>query len=59
MRANAVIAVDLDCSQISGGGKPMMFVVASGTTVTIADREKTTSSQSQTEVQEKERKNET
>lgn len=32
---NAVIAVDLDYSEISGGGKSMMFLVASGTAVQI------------------------
>lgn len=31
--ANAVIAVDLDYSEISGGGKSMLFVVATGTAV--------------------------
>ena len=31
--ANAVIAVDLDYSEFSGGGKTMLFVVASGTAV--------------------------
>ena len=31
--ANAVIAVDLDYSEMSGGGKSMLFVVASGTAV--------------------------
>lgn len=31
--ANAVIAVDLDYSEFSGGGKSMLFVVASGTAV--------------------------
>lgn len=34
--ANAVIAVDLDYSEISGGGKSMLFLVASGTAVTLA-----------------------
>jgi len=33
--ANAVVAVDLDYSEISGGGKSMMFIVASGTAVKI------------------------
>ena len=37
--ANAVIAVDLDYSEISGGGKSMMLVVATGTAVTLADSE--------------------
>ena len=31
--ANAVIAIDLDYSEISGNGKSMLFVVASGTAV--------------------------
>ena len=33
--ANAVIGVDLDYSEISGGGKSMLFLVASGTAVVI------------------------
>ncbi len=33
--ANAVIGVDLDYSEISGGGKSMLFLVASGTAVTV------------------------
>lgn len=33
--ANAVIGVDLDYSEISGDGKSMLMVVASGTAVTI------------------------
>jgi uncharacterized protein YbjQ (UPF0145 family) len=33
--ANAVIAVDLDYSKISGGGKSMLFLVASGTAVLV------------------------
>lgn len=33
--ANAVIAIDLDYSEISGGGKSMLFVVATGTAVII------------------------
>ena len=33
--ANAVIAVDLDYSEISGGGKSMIFLVASGTAVMV------------------------
>jgi len=33
--ANAVIAVDLDYSEISGKGKSMLFVVASGTAVIL------------------------
>jgi len=31
--ANAVVAVDLDYNEFSGGGKSMLFVVASGTAV--------------------------
>jgi uncharacterized protein YbjQ (UPF0145 family) len=33
--ANAVLAVDLDYSEISGGGKSMLFLVASGTAVIV------------------------
>jgi len=33
--ANAVIAVDLDFSEISGGGKSMLFVVATGTAAIV------------------------
>jgi len=33
--ANAVIAVDLDYSEISGGGKSMLFLVARGTAVLV------------------------
>jgi uncharacterized protein YbjQ (UPF0145 family) len=33
--ADAVIAVDLDYSEFSGGGKSMLFLVASGTAVKI------------------------
>jgi uncharacterized protein YbjQ (UPF0145 family) len=33
--ANAVIGVDLDYSEISGGGKSMLFLVASGTAVLV------------------------
>ncbi|MBS9404289.1 YbjQ family protein [Halomonas sp. TRM85114] len=33
--ANAVIAVDLDYSEISGGGKSMLFLVATGTAVKV------------------------
>lgn len=33
--ANAVIAVDLDYNEFSGGGKSMLFVVASGTAVRV------------------------
>lgn len=34
--ADAVVGVDLDYSEISGGGKSMLFLVASGTAVTLA-----------------------
>lgn len=37
MGANAVIAVDLDYSEFSGGGKSMLFLVASGTAVKIEE----------------------
>lgn len=33
--AHAVVAVDLDYSEISGGGKSMLFLVASGTAVRL------------------------
>lgn len=33
--ANAVIAVDLDYNEFSGGGKSMLFLVASGTAVIV------------------------
>ncbi|SCZ49048.1 heavy metal-binding domain-containing protein [Thiohalomonas denitrificans] len=33
--ANAVIGVDLDYSEISGGGKSMLFLVATGTAVNV------------------------
>jgi uncharacterized protein YbjQ (UPF0145 family) len=36
VNANAVIAVRLDYSEISGGGKSMLFVVASGTAVRVS-----------------------
>ncbi|MDD9883321.1 MAG: heavy metal-binding domain-containing protein [Gammaproteobacteria bacterium] len=36
MGANAVIGVDLDYSEFSGGGKSTLFLAASGTAV-IAD----------------------
>ena len=36
--ANAVIGVDLDYSEISGDGKSMLFVVVSGTAVTIEEK---------------------
>ena len=35
--ANAVIGVDLDYSEFSGGGKSMLFVVASGTAVILKE----------------------
>ena len=38
--ANAVVGVDLDYSEFSGGGKSMLFLVASGTAVKIAQRNK-------------------
>ncbi len=34
--ADAVVAIDLDYSEISGGGKSMLFLVASGTAVRLA-----------------------
>jgi len=36
--ANAVIAVDLDYNEISGDGKSMLFLVASGTAVVVEPR---------------------
>lgn len=33
--ADAVVGIDLDYSEISGGGKSMLFLVASGTAVTL------------------------
>ncbi|GED22518.1 YbjQ family protein [Halomonas halmophila] len=36
---NAVIAVDLDYSEFSGGGKSMLFLVASGTAVVVESLE--------------------
>ena len=33
--ANAVVGVDLDYNEISGGGKGMLFLVASGTAVRL------------------------
>ena len=38
LEANAVISVKIDTEEISGGGKSMLFVVASGTAVKIAKR---------------------
>lgn len=35
--ADAVVGVSLDYSEISGGGKSMLFLVASGTAVTLAE----------------------
>ena len=37
--ANAVIAVDLDYNEFSGGGKSMLFLVASGTAVKLDNSE--------------------
>lgn len=39
LEADAVIAVDLDYSEISGGGKSMLFVVATGTAVKLSSTE--------------------
>ena len=36
--ANAVIGVNLDYSEISGGGKSMLFLVASGTAVKVRQK---------------------
>jgi uncharacterized protein YbjQ (UPF0145 family) len=36
-RADAVIAIDLDYSELSGQGKSMLFLVASGTAVRLVD----------------------
>lgn len=36
--ANAVIAIDLDYSEFSGGGKSMLFLVASGTAVVLEEQ---------------------
>jgi uncharacterized protein YbjQ (UPF0145 family) len=33
--ADAVVGIDLDYSEISGGGKSMLFLVATGTAVTL------------------------
>lgn len=33
--ADAVVAVDLDYSEFSGGGKSMLFLVANGTAVRL------------------------
>lgn len=37
--ANAIIAIDLDYSEISGGGKSMLFIVANGTAVRVVKNE--------------------
>lgn len=37
--ADAVVGVDLDYSEISGGGKSMLFLVASGTAVKLQSAE--------------------
>ena len=37
--ANAVVGVDIDYSEFSGGGKSMLFIVASGTAVIINETE--------------------
>ncbi len=37
--ANAVVGIDLDYSEFSGGGKSMLFIVASGTAVRIKEGE--------------------
>lgn len=39
--ANAVLGVDLDYSEFSGGGKSMLFIVASGTAVIIEEIKET------------------
>ena len=39
MGADAVIGVDLDYSEFSGGGKSMLFIVASGTAVKLVDKQ--------------------
>ena len=38
MGADAVIAIDLDYSEISGRDKSMLFLVASGTAITLKDK---------------------
>ena len=35
LKADGVIGIDLDYSEFSGGGKSMLFLVASGTAVTF------------------------
>ncbi len=40
--AHAVVAIDLDYNEISGGGKSMLFLVASGTAVRLANPSSTT-----------------
>lgn len=37
--ANAVVGIDLDYSEFSGGGKSMLFIVASGTAVRMKEGE--------------------
>jgi uncharacterized protein YbjQ (UPF0145 family) len=37
LNANAVIAIDLDYSEFSGGGKSMLFLVATGTAVILKE----------------------
>lgn len=39
--ADAVVAIDLDYSEISGGGKSMLFLVASGTAVKLTSADGT------------------
>lgn len=57
--ANAVVAVDLDYSEISGAGKSMLLVVASGTAVVVeAAIEKTIPDAAPYGLQDKERQQE-
>ena len=35
MQANAIVGVDLDYSEFSGGGRSMLFIVANGTAVKL------------------------
>src|SRR5690606_36643981 len=37
--ANAIIAIDLDYSEISGGAKSMLFIVANGTALRVVKNE--------------------
>lgn len=39
LNANAVIGIDLDYSEFSGGGKSMLFLVASGTAVILDENQ--------------------